>query len=844
MSSTEQPTTDGDMHKGGHLLYPQPGDGELIPLVIQSFQQPSLLPENVPWTRLGEPFSKVGTMEAIWYWVLSPILVKGSDEVDIWPKSLLFLILRFLAAAPLCAVMSKSPEQIETQCQYPKLPTPPPHLLSSSSSLEAREAPPLSSHPSSTNIQLGGQLAPHRPDQAIVSNVSSSSSRFQSRGLSLGPRYLCFITDTEKRQYSTMKVSDYCQQYGDQADTEFVFVSYTRLQFRVVTDVEIDEWNNYPNEETREANRTLAQRDRETLIQWGIDAALTAGKRAFWLDFECVRDSDGVAKASSKSEDVYRICDIVRAAHSMIIAIGPPADEKVASILNGDENVSSGSTKHATKWLRQWGSRLWTLPELLLCPSEYRIKLYMTGDKNEPKSLAKRNFAERAWDDAESVKELVNHYEGSAILPPTQLISIALECFARRKTDQFSQGDIAYAVMGLFPDSQRPVVDQNDSGFRAFARLALAVEGSSLLSRLLCVAPARPGAQWSDATDYWGVKLKDIRPCCDTVDVAGSNAVEVQNIHATPICWDKIERSSFQERLPIFPEILFVILLFFPLFTWYRIIYLLMPTVAGNRLFQAEVPRFLVQLFFVQAVFTPVTLPAFLLYEWKIRRKGLRSARVVGVEGVVDCATAERHIYGYHCGRLTEIPSTATFNSETANRAPRNFTFTLIDTCAQTLRVINCAVPPVAMMLCGEDAAGHRAILCSYNHETDVYHREETLRVEECVRQQIKSARSVKLSLEPFPLKLTQAPHDENAINSSLYGQASTKSREWKPELVFFIMQCISTPQYESIQLSGAAEGNHYILFFFGFILAQPLAFLLLHKRLLSRAVAPVVYLQ
>ncbi|CAG9988851.1 unnamed protein product [Clonostachys byssicola] len=109
--STEQPATDADGHKGDHLLFPQPGDGKLIPMVIQSLQQPSVLPENVPWTRLGEPFSKVGTMEAIWYWVLSPILVKGSEKVDVSPGGLFFLILRFLAAAPLCAFM-KYQEQI------------------------------------------------------------------------------------------------------------------------------------------------------------------------------------------------------------------------------------------------------------------------------------------------------------------------------------------------------------------------------------------------------------------------------------------------------------------------------------------------------------------------------------------------------------------------------------------------------------------------------------------------------------------------------------------------------------------------------------------------------------
>jgi hypothetical protein len=105
MSSTEQPTTDADTHKGGHLLYPQPGDGKLIPLVVQSFQRPSLLPENVPWTRLGEPLSKAGTMEAIWYWVLSPILVKGSERVDYSLKPCFLLFLRLLAAGPLCALM-------------------------------------------------------------------------------------------------------------------------------------------------------------------------------------------------------------------------------------------------------------------------------------------------------------------------------------------------------------------------------------------------------------------------------------------------------------------------------------------------------------------------------------------------------------------------------------------------------------------------------------------------------------------------------------------------------------------------------------------------------------------
>lgn len=41
--------------------------------------------------------------------------------------------------------------------------------------------------------------------------------------------------------------------------------------------------------------------------------------------------------------------------------------------------------------------------------------------------MAKRNFAERAWDDGETVKELVNHFEGSAILTSGNLIEAALD---------------------------------------------------------------------------------------------------------------------------------------------------------------------------------------------------------------------------------------------------------------------------------------------------------------------------------------------------------------------------------------------------------------------------------
>lgn len=50
---------------------------------------------------------------------------------------------------------------------------------------------------------------------------------------------------------------------------------------------------------TRQALIPIAQADWNTLVQYGIDAARSARKKAFWLDLKCIRDADGLSKATS-----------------------------------------------------------------------------------------------------------------------------------------------------------------------------------------------------------------------------------------------------------------------------------------------------------------------------------------------------------------------------------------------------------------------------------------------------------------------------------------------------------------------------------------------------------------
>lgn len=162
---------------------------------------------------------------------------------------------------------------------------------------------------------------------------------------------------------------------------------------------------------------------------------------------------------------------------------------------------------------------------MLLWPSEYQVELYVAGDFDEPRELAKRNFAERAWDDSDTIKDLVNHYEGSAIFRPLLLMATVSECFSREKLDQFSPGDIAYAIMGLLPDRQQPTVDEADSGFQAFARLSLAHGDGRFLERSICLLSPRKRVKWFETGDLWEARLQDILPNCQAVEIGGSDII-------------------------------------------------------------------------------------------------------------------------------------------------------------------------------------------------------------------------------------------------------------------------------------------------------------------------------
>jgi hypothetical protein len=234
--------------------------------------------------------------------------------------------------------------------------------------------------PSVTSGNVSGEQDPmlaDEDDKEYDEDFDDLPSRY------LRPRYLCFLN--EKVGFTRKKVKLWLGKEGPHASLEYLFVSFAHKQI-----------------DPRDSS------NRRGILKIAEMAARKAQVKGFWIDFECM-------PGHTKYEDVYRICDVVRAAHSLIVVLPSPRGQKSLDDL-----------------LNVWGDRMWTLPELLLCHSKHKINVYFL-DRLEPETeLEKRNFAVNAWKDAKNVRQLIDHFESSLPLTALEIVTIALQCLQTR----------------------------------------------------------------------------------------------------------------------------------------------------------------------------------------------------------------------------------------------------------------------------------------------------------------------------------------------------------------------------------------------------------------------------
>lgn len=513
------------------------------------------------------------------------------------------------------------------------------------------------------------------------------------------PNFLCFLRDGGGAYISDVEA---WKEKNPGRVAKYIFISYTSEQFN--TDEE-----------------------RLLLHDVGEHAARKAGVPAYWVGCSCLGND------AQKEQNVWRISDIIRGADSMAIVLS--------------NAIESRNVLPREGLLKQWGSRVWTLPEILLCPGTQEITIYTRGEELEDSiKIHKRNMAAQLGDGKLS-RQLIDHYEGSLVLGPLELITIALRCLHGREKGSYLEGDMSYALMGLL--RQRPTVVIGDSAFQAFARLSLANDSNMLLERLICILPKRSDQPWHNTDDQWNVPLWDIYPTTQICGIGEQETVILDNAHAANIRW-----KSFTQVLAVRRDSIRRLLSRSAFRSTFYLLFIgiVLIAVGDSGISSKTVPgALLLTIGLIFTLLSPYMIR--LLYGGKIWGT---QPWFFGFEGYMSLPTIERHIFGADISRLSWSTNGSplsrhhanaydecegldpTTDPDTAARVRRAISsrmgeekiFTLVDTHTMTVTMFAAVRPPVAVVLCGQEGGMQRALLCSYEHTTQTLYRETVLRME------------------------------------------------------------------------------------------------------------------
>ncbi|KAI3326850.1 hypothetical protein HD806DRAFT_551934 [Xylariaceae sp. AK1471] len=871
--------------------YLRPSDGRLAPLLVQGTNESygyGETPERGSWLRTGRPKMRISAILRLVRWTYSAVFEEGSENRHFTAESLLVLAFKWIPSCVILVLMLFIPQNLEGTTRNGGFYDPVQnrnegqHQDYHTSDEPGEDRPLLNGDIEMTAITHPTPASGHGTQtQETEPNYDDLPVRH------FGPRFLCFLQDGPRGRdmhYETRSVAEVLRKHGDHANTDFVFVSYTRRQFRVDTEEELRRKNS-GDEAKLAAYVSQAKADRDTLIEYGMEAARSAGKRAFWLDFECIRDIDNVARADSQSNDVYRICDIVRAAHSLVIVVGPP----IGSRLPGGEQQAYSPTA-MEQWLQEWGMRLWTLPEILLCSPEHRVKLYAIGGPMPPEEIAKRKFPGRAvWSDAKLVRQLIDHYESSIHLTPLELVSIALECFSGRQTHQFSNGDIAYALMGLL--RRRPAVDKSDTSFEAFARLSLANDSDRLLERLICMQPTRSNAPWHEIADAWGARLWDIEPRCQVAGIVDDQTVTLDGAFGATIQWDRMDQVAFFKRPTLGRLIGKILLRGAPVYLLFGLVLTIAAALLKQQLEKPQsqhgstdrlpdmgesdnsgsnvalgllIPGIIV---LVLSAIIVLWAPAMLLniYAGKFWST---QALFLGMEGIpANIGDVERHLFGFNHGRLKWSTAGSTLSrhvlssdGECVALSPKvqarskdsaaidsdedteGTLFTLVDTFTMTATAFRAARPPTAVIICGQEGGMQRAVLASYDWRHGTFAREAVIRIKTLALDRMFRVDRFRFALRRKTYEVNEIGDNGHNLSTKLlnigdeFGEELRRGvwRRWRIDLALLPLMWFVF----GLAPKSSTQGGSSAIMYLGFVVVQLFNFVLFQRLKIGHVIA------
>lgn len=555
----------------------------------------------------------------------------------------------------------------------------------------------------------------------------------------LGPRYLCVLINPENKNICGWEVKECVQKYQAEKPPSYIFVAYTAEQFRT-------------------------QEELTTLVRLAERAARDANVSGFWIGCSCMQQPQQL------EDDVYRISDIIRGCAQVAIVVGP--------------STSNPSIVTPDHMLHQWGTRIWTFPEVLLAPAGKRIMVYCSKRGVAPFPIEKNQFAAKVWDDSEVSRQMIDHYEGNLILSRLELVILALECLQTRRTMQYLPGDYAYALMGLL--RSRPIVDRSDSAFQAFARLSLANDSDRLLERLIATLPMHQSQPWYSMKDEYGVKLWDIEPSVGIAGIGQDDTVIIDGARGAAVRWKGFKRVAYARKFS-FKRWAALWLLRISGVLWLVGVGLLFkggsspgpnpPKTAGAILltfmsFVVFTTPHLVRVLFRGKLWDPQ--PWLFAFEGYLPiediEKQIFGARLNRLEWAPYSSPLSRHSrneYGECCGRDPTTDSNIKAFVERAKKSRygeqkvsysiivRNKSvvdaflqiFTLVDTNTMTVTLFSAVNPPIGFLVVGSEGGMQRAVGVSLDWTTGTLYRETVLRMETPVLSRMDRVPRVKIGL-------------------------------------------------------------------------------------------------
>lgn len=320
--------------------------------------------------------------------------------------------------------------------------------------------------------------------------------------------------------------------------------------------------------------------------------------------------------------------------------------------------ADSAARANTDTLLKEWGSRMWTFPELLLAPGKSVQVFTRGGNLKAPMIVPKNQFAARVWTyiDPQVARQLIDHYLGNISLSRLELAVLALRCLYSRHTTEYLAGDQAYALMGLL--RMRPQIDRTDSAFQAFSRLSLANDSDSLLERYICTLPPNHEQPWFHMDDAYQSSLWDITPYCQVAGIAEDDAIIIDGAWGVAVRWKSFYRVYWAAGLSwkrFFAAIAIqcngmIFILAVTMMSLGSSANASVRTSTGDTLIGIGVIFLL--LFLYNWVMTPTMTR--ILYSGKFSDV---QAEMFGFEGYLNAPTIERTIFGGNFGRFSWSPN-------------------------------------------------------------------------------------------------------------------------------------------------------------------------------------------